>query len=259
MYYYESKITKEDINLQIYEYEGDKDELWNQFKHHHYLSADLNKACKIFVCYWNEVLVGFCSVLPMPSGNVKHGFRLHRLVILPDYQSLGFGTKFSDFVANYYLKNGLKYYVRSTHLRLRDYWDKSPYYVATSHNNKKGDLNSNFNNANYKNERICGSYEYMGKDFTKEHIDIRVDFTKDIDMNILREDLKYIQSLNKYYITVITGNVKEDNPIDDVCKELGIRTQLLYYRGKISSKYQNKNIVTKWNEDFSNKIRKFYK
>ena len=137
----------------------------------------------------------------------------------------------------------MKYYVRSTHLRLRDYWDKSPYYVATSHNNKKADLNKNFNNETCSNERVCGSYEYMGKDYIKTHIDIRVDYTSDIDIDLLKSDLEYIKSLNKYYITVITGNVNEDNPIDNICAELGIRTQLLYYRGKISAKYKNSSIT----------------
>lgn len=198
-------------------------------------------------------------MLPLPSGNLKHGFRIHRLVILPDYQSLGIGTKFSEFVSEYYINKGMKYYVRSTHLRLRDYWDKSPYYVATSHNNKKADLNKNFNNETCSNERVCGSYEYMGKDYIKTHIDIRVDYTSDIDIDLLKSDLEYIKSLNKYYITVITGNVNEDNPIDDICRELRIRTQLLYYRGKISAKYKKANIIKKWDKDFSNKIRNYYK
>ena len=37
-----------------------------------------------------------CAVLPVPSGNLKHGFRPTRTVILPDYQGLGIGTKLSE-------------------------------------------------------------------------------------------------------------------------------------------------------------------
>lgn len=79
------------------------------FREHHYLSGEMNKACKLYVVYWNEVLVGMASVLPIPSGTLKFGMRQHRLVILPDYQGLGFGTKINDFMAKYFYNNGYKY------------------------------------------------------------------------------------------------------------------------------------------------------
>lgn len=198
-----------------------------------------------------------CAVLPVPSGNLKHGFRPTRTVVLPDYQNLGIGTRLSEFIGDYYLSQGYKFYYRSSHLRLRDFWDKSPYWVATSHNNKKGDLNSNFNNKNYKNERICGSYEYMGKNYLNEHIDIYVDYNDDIDLSLVKNDLKYLKDKG-YYITVITGDVKTDNPIDIICQELGIRTQLLYYRGKISKNNQSKNIITKWDAKVSEHFRNIF-
>lgn len=198
-----------------------------------------------------------CAVLPVPSGNLKHGFRPTRTVVLPDYQNLGIGTRLSEFIGDYYLSQGYKFYYRSSHLRLRDFWEKSPYWVATSHNNKKGDLNSNFSNKNYKNERICGSYEYMGKNYLAEHIDIYVDYNDDIDLSLVRSDLKYLKDKG-YYITVITGEVKTDNPIDIICQELGIRTQLLYYRGKISKNNASKDIVRKWDITFSEKLRDSY-
>lgn len=198
-----------------------------------------------------------CAILPVPSGNLKHGFRPTRTVVLPDYQNLGIGTRLSEFLGDYYLSKGYKFYYRSSHLRLRTFWENSPYWVATSHNNKKGDLNSNFSNKNYKNERICGSYEYMGKNYTNPHIDIHVDYTDDINLNILEQDLIYLKTKG-YYITVITGDVKTDNPIDLICQKLGIRTQLLYYRNHISGTYKNKPIITKWSESLSRAIRKKY-
>lgn len=212
----------------------------------------------MYVCYWNDVLVAMCAVLPVPSGNLKHGFRPTRTVVLPDYQNLGIGTRFSEFIGDYYLSKGCKFYYRSSHLRLREFWKNSPYWVATSHNDKKGDLNSNFSNKNYKNERICGSYEYMGKNYMSEHIDIYIDYNDSMDLSLLKDDLNYLKSKG-YYITVITGEVKTDNPIDIICSELGIRTQLLYYRGQISKNNQSKNIINKWDKAISEQIRIHYK
>lgn len=212
----------------------------------------------MYVCYWGDILVAMCAVLPVPSGNLKHGFRPTRTVVLPDYQNLGIGTRLSEFIGDYYLSKGYKFYYRSSHLRLRDFWENSPYWVATSHNNKKGDLNSNFSNKNYKNERICGSYEYMGKNYLSEHIDLYIDYNDEINVSLVKEDLQYLKDKG-YYITVITGEVKTDNPIDIICQELGIRTQLLYYRGQISKNNLSKNIIRKWDNAFSVELRNQYK
>ena len=255
-YYYKSKINHEDLNLNVFIYGGDKKELWNKFKEHHYLSADMNMASTIFVCYLDDILVGMCGVLPVPSGVTKHGFRPSRTVILPDYQNLGIGTRLSEFIGDYYLNKGYKFYYRSSHLRLKTFWEHSPYWVATSHNAKKRDPDSNFSNVNIKEDRICASYEYMGHNYTLPHIEIRIEYTDDINIALLKEDLKLLKQ--NYYICVITGNVNEDNPIDLACQELGIRTQLLYYRGKLIGNYKNKNIITKYDEEMSKKVRKYY-
>lgn len=130
-YYYESLITPIETELKIYEYNGDKKELWNKFKEHHYLSQDMNFASKIYVCYLNDILVGMTGILALPNGTFKHGFRPNRTVILPDYQNLGIGTKFSEFVGDLYLNKGYKFYRRSSHLRLRTYWSHSPYWIPT--------------------------------------------------------------------------------------------------------------------------------
>lgn len=210
------------------------------------------------MCYWDNTLVAMCAVLPIPSGNTKHGFRPTRTVVLPDYQNLGIGTKLSEFLGDYYLSKGYKFYYRSSHLRLREFWKNSPYWVATSHNDKKGDLNRNFSNKNYRNERICGSYEYMSKQYLAPHINIYVDYNENMDIALIKSDLIYLKNCG-YYITVITGDIKADNPIDLICQELGIRTQLLYYRGKISSCNSTKKIHNSWDEKLSSRIRKHYK
>lgn len=255
-FYYKSKIEHEDLNIKVFLYNGDKTELWNKFKEHHYLSADMNMASTIFVCYLDDILVGMCGVLPIPSGNTKHGFRPSRVVILPDYQNLGIGTKLSEFIGDYYLSKGYKFYYRSSHLRLKTFWEHSPYWLPTSHNAKKRDADKNFN-MNIKADRICASYEYMGHNYTLPHIEIRIDYNEDINIALLKEDLKWLK--DRYYICVITGNVNEDNPVDLVCQELGIRTQLLYYRGKLVSTYKNKNIITKYDEKMSERVREYYK
>ena len=224
------------------------------------MSADLNKASNVFLLYWNDIVVGFCAVLPIPSGNVKYSYRAHRLVILPDYQGLGIGTQFLNFIAQYYIDRGLKFNIRCTHTKMRHYLERSSLWTPTSHNNKKSDPNSTIKPSNEAQlyRRVCGAFEYIGsKAKDLPHIDMFLEYTEDFDLELFKADLEALN--DRYYITVMVGNVNDPNPIEDICKELGVRTQLLYYRGKLISKYQKKKIISVYDKAFSDKVKKYYK
>lgn len=49
------------------------------------------------------------GVLHQPHGVTKNIKRCSRLVILPDYQGIGLGTKFLDCIASMYVKRGYKF------------------------------------------------------------------------------------------------------------------------------------------------------
>jgi ABC-type nitrate/sulfonate/bicarbonate transport system ATPase subunit len=72
---------------------------WVQFRHHHYLDTDLNKAALCFVAFWRDHPVAFVAALGFPHRYVP-GWRLHRLVCLPDYQGVGIGVALADFVSS---------------------------------------------------------------------------------------------------------------------------------------------------------------
>ena len=48
-------------------------------------------------------------------------YREHRLVVLPDFQGLGIGPKFSDFFGCMHLRQGLRFSSRTAHPRLGGY------------------------------------------------------------------------------------------------------------------------------------------
>lgn len=168
--------------------------------------------------------MAFRAVLTYPNGTLKYAYRGHRLVVLPDYQGLGIGTKIYDFIAKWYVDRGLKFYGRSTHVRLARHWQNSKKYVETARSNHAVIVNDQ--SAKFKNmvlNRVAYSFEYVGTDYyTKPHKNIIID----VNDSISREEL--IALKEKYYLTVITGKPKEDNETELLCKELGIRTELLY-------------------------------
>lgn len=208
-------------------------------------------------------------MLSQPSGTLKYAYRGSRLVILPDYQNLGIGSKIAEYIGEYYLSQGYKFFDRSSHLRLRNHWENSPLYLPTSScgkvSNKQGrtsTLTKCFGARDRELNRIAYSFEYMGQDYVnKPHIYIRVEDNPNINYDILKEDLIYLHQ--KYYLCVITGKINETNEIEKICLELGIRTQLLYTtKNKISTinnAYKNKQIIKIWDEKFSQRIRKYYK
>lgn len=244
---------------------NDKD-IWRVFREHHYLSADMNKASTCYKIYWDDTLVGFRTILPMPSGTSKYSYRGSRLVILPDYQNLGFGTRVLEFLCEHYLSKGYKFFDRSSHLRLGKHWSDSPLWIPTSSNGKVSNnpgatTKINFGARDREIGRIAYSFEYMGQDYAnKPHLYIYVDDNESIDYEILKSDLTWLK--NKYWLCVVTGEINTPSKIEDICLELGIRTQLLYTTKRgvatLNSKYKDKLIIKSWDKEFSNKIRQTY-
>jgi GNAT superfamily N-acetyltransferase len=135
------------------------------FKDHHYLSGDLSSASRCYVGYWNGNLVAFGAAMTMPNGFIKNAWRGHRTVILPDYQGLGIGVRFSDAIAQIHLDQGHRYFSRTAHPRMGFYREHSELWKATSKNKKlrKDITHENlFNNHYADNKRICFSHEYIG-------------------------------------------------------------------------------------------------
>lgn len=214
----------------------------------------------MYLAYWEDVLVGMASVLTMPSGVIKYAYRQHRLVILPDYQGLGFGTKINDFLAEHFVSMGYKYFIRTTHLRLSNHLSNLPTWRHTGTSGKlrsekciDGKIKDKEDGGKgiIGDRRIAVSLEYMGKDYAiKPEYVVKICETSDIE-----SFKKYISKLkNDYYVIVVTGVPEKDNEIEIAMKELGVRTEQLYYKrnGKLieSSKYKkyeyfNSNTIDK--------------
>lgn len=136
------------------------------FKTHHYLDAKINKASRCYIAVWDDVVVGFCATLSMPSGTIKNAWRSSRLCILPEFQGLGIGPRFSDTIAQLHLDQGYKFYSRTSHPKLGLYREKSPLWRATIKNCKiRYDIKYGkiYKNHIYDNKRLCFSYEYVGE------------------------------------------------------------------------------------------------
>lgn len=78
--------------LQFFIAKGEKKD-WEYFKQYHYLSSKFNANNMIYILYdeyYNKI--GICAFIHFPHNKIKL-IKVHRLVILPDYQGIGLGNK----------------------------------------------------------------------------------------------------------------------------------------------------------------------
>jgi GNAT superfamily N-acetyltransferase len=98
--------------------------LWRLFRNYHYLNTELNKASKNFVAVYNNQPVAFIALLHSPYK--KRYWRVSRLVVLPDYQGVGIGTRFLTAVAEYWTaKTGIPLFITTSNPQLRSLRGKS--------------------------------------------------------------------------------------------------------------------------------------
>ena len=177
-------------------------------------------------------------MLPYPNGSLSYAKKIHRLVILPDFQGMGLGTKFMEALCEMYLHKGYKMYIRTAHDSLAYHFNKSPFWRAGPRNGKTGDVSNGAINGRNQNMYIVNSerhsYEYMGPEYAeKPHEELVLDSLTNIDMKEMRKMLKELQEKN--YITVVHGKIKQSSELNEICCELGIRTELLYQTNRQGS------------------------
>lgn len=90
-------------------YKAKDKSIWKMFAKHHYLSHSHNNAAHVYLATINDEIAGFLSVLHFPHPKVKNMKKVHRLVILPDYQGAGFGIKFLEEIGKIYKKEKYRY------------------------------------------------------------------------------------------------------------------------------------------------------
>lgn len=147
-------------------------ETWDIFKQHHYMSQNLNKAAKCFVLLMNDKPVGFMAILPFPHGRIQNGFRISRIVVLPDYQGLGIGFQIIDYFAAIYKADNKNMYIKTSNPALFGAMAKNTHNWKMTNQVKKEQLNSEWMEKQKSSDKggmlsmrnaITKSYKYIGK------------------------------------------------------------------------------------------------
>jgi len=157
------KKNRPEIKFEIYNYE-DKS-IWKMFAKHHYLSHSHNNAANVFIATVNDEIAGFISILHFPHPKVKNMKKVHRLVILPDYQGAGIGLKLLNEVGKFYKKDKWRFNIVTSAPSLINALKKSNQWACTHYGRNtphKGDLKSNVENFTSGSEnRVTASFELI--------------------------------------------------------------------------------------------------
>ena len=88
---------------------------WRLFSQYHYMNRDINPAAQIYLAkLWGKV-VGFCGIFHFPHPSVPNMKKIHRLVVLPDYQGIGVGKALLNYVADLYTRKGFRVTITTSH------------------------------------------------------------------------------------------------------------------------------------------------
>jgi GNAT superfamily N-acetyltransferase len=106
-------------------------ETWRFFAAHHYLTASLHKASRCFVMTIDGNPAAFVAVLQQPHPTAQGLRRVHRVVVLPDYQGLGLALRFMEIVGGWAKAIGYRLLTHPAHPALVRAKAKSPKWKMT--------------------------------------------------------------------------------------------------------------------------------
>jgi ABC-type lipoprotein export system ATPase subunit/GNAT superfamily N-acetyltransferase len=154
------KKNRPEIKFEIYQ-SADKG-IWKMFSKYHYLSHSHNNAANVYVAMVNDQIAGFISILHLPHPKAKNIKKVHRLVILPDYQGIGIGGILLNHIADIYKKDKWRFSIVTSAPSLIYSLKNSNEWICRHFGRmvaSTGVIHGNANKSNNSKDRITASFE----------------------------------------------------------------------------------------------------
>jgi hypothetical protein len=114
------------------------------------------------------MIIGFASSISAPVRVPQLCRREHRTVLLPDYQGIGLGVRFSDIIAHTHLRDGHRYYSKTSNPMMGEYREASPLWAGSQKNRSKTYAynTDGYNGGDKDHLKLAPSYahEFIGAD-----------------------------------------------------------------------------------------------
>lgn len=135
--------------------------IWKMFAKYHYLSHSHNSNATVYLAIVNNEIAGFISVYTFAHPKVKNIKKVHRLVVLPDYQGIGIGLKLLNEIGKTYKEKKYRYSITtsSPSLIFALKRDKNWALKNFGRNKVSGGRVQGYNKTSNSRERITASFE----------------------------------------------------------------------------------------------------
>lgn len=121
------RLRRPELRLNVYRADRSA---WPVFARHHYLSGQLAPAARCFTGFLGDAPVAFAAFLPsIGHAGVR---RVTRLVVLPDYQGIGLGSRFLAAVCESMRDEGFRVTITTSHPAMISHLDRSPLWTITA-------------------------------------------------------------------------------------------------------------------------------
>lgn len=158
---------KPHLQLDVYRLgNGHKERLWDVFRKYHYLNTTLHPAATQYVGILNGEILA-CHTGVIQAAMKKGTKRVHRFVVLPDFQGIGIGLKFINFIAGQYIKQGLKFNLITTTPAIRCALERSDKWRLR----RSGNVTPPG-----KSKLMAERYEHLKKSFSCSRVTYSFDF-----------------------------------------------------------------------------------
>ena len=115
------RLRRPELRLDVYRADRST---WPIFARHHYLSGQLAPSARCFTGFFGDTPVAFAAFLPsIGHAGVR---RVTRLVVLPDYQGIGVGSRFLAAVCELVRDEGFRVTITTSHPAMIAHLDRSP-------------------------------------------------------------------------------------------------------------------------------------
>lgn len=81
---------------------------WKIFSNYHYLTHEISAASDCYILEYKNYPIAFIAVCHFPHPKVANFKRIHRMVVLPDFQGIGIGKKLLNIISEIYFNKGFR-------------------------------------------------------------------------------------------------------------------------------------------------------
>ena len=160
-----SERRRPQINLKI---SKSSQSAWRLFMDHHYLSHDLSSRSTNYMATINDVPAAFISIINYPS--TKYGLtnRVHRIVVLPDFQGLGIAQSLLREVCG---RLSLICYLSTSHAPFARSLAKSPHWRLIRQPSINKSLTKKSTVTAIRTNTLLASFQYVGPKYPRHATD----------------------------------------------------------------------------------------